>query len=121
MIVHHKYTTRDLAGGEPTVETITENEVKSFAGLSFTATQDTKNGLFTVTGVEPSLTIVLKEGKNEITIQYERTIDTRVSTDVKVIHQYVTLDQADGQRTTDEEITGFLQAFDACYRTLTQP
>ena len=24
-------------------------------------------------------------------------------------------------RTTDEEITGFLQAFDACYRTLTQP
>ena len=24
-------------------------------------------------------------------------------------------------RTTDDEITGFLQAFDACYRTLTQP
>ena len=103
VIVHHKYTTRDLAGGEPTVETITENEVKSFAGLSFTATQDTKNGLFTVTGVEPSLTIVLKEGKNEITIQYERTIDTRVSTDVVVKHRYVTYDEMTDTRTVDDE------------------
>ena len=104
VVVHHIYTTHDLAGGDPVVFTQDDALVNSFSGLSFTATQNTLDDLYEMTGVDPSLTIVLQEGANEITIDYERTIDSRISTDVTVRHQYVTYDVGTDTRTMDQEL-----------------
>lgn len=95
IMVNHYYKTIDLNG------TVTEEEVlgtaaNSYAGVQFTATPnlrgtETLDTPFAVQNPD-DLTIVLQENENVINIFYERVIDSRKATTIKVVHEYYAYD-----------------------------
>jgi len=95
IIVNHHYKTTDL-NGTVTEEKILGTAANSYVGVQFTATSDLKgtetlDAPFAVQNPQ-DLTLVLSEGENVINIFYERVIDTRKATTVRVVHKYYAYD-----------------------------
>ena len=106
--VYHYYTEIDWDGtvtgcGTIGYEAEVDAPVSSYAGLTYTATlklkadENGENGYTLVDqnatpAFDEGLTITLQEGLNEIHLYYEKQIDSRDTTKVKVIHNYYARD-----------------------------